>query len=48
MTELEFVAVPGGLFPIGVDPARVYPPDEDETPRRIVAVEGFRIGGGCR
>ena len=29
---------------MGDDPARLYPPDEDETPRRVVAVEAFRIG----
>jgi formylglycine-generating enzyme required for sulfatase activity len=43
VSELDFVAVPGGPFPMGVDPARTYPPDADETPRRIVRVEGFRI-----
>ena len=29
---------------MGTDPAHAYPPDEDETPRRVVSVEGFRIG----
>ena len=43
MSELEFVGVPAGPFPIGIDPARVYPPEADETPRRVVRVEGFRI-----
>ena len=43
MSELEFVAVPAGPFAMGIDPARLYPPDADETPRRIVRVEGFRI-----
>lgn len=28
---------------MGEDPARLYPPEEDETPRRVVTVEGFRI-----
>ena len=28
---------------MGIDPASEYPPDEDETPRRVVSVEGFRI-----
>ena len=28
---------------MGDDPARLYPPEEDETPRRIVTVEAFRI-----
>jgi formylglycine-generating enzyme required for sulfatase activity len=36
--------IPAGPFPMGDDPARLYPPDEDETPRRVVAVEAFRIG----
>ena len=44
MSELEFVPVPAGPFAFGDDPARLYPPDEDETPRRVVPVEGFRIG----
>ena len=43
MSALEFVAVPGGPFAMGLDPAQMYPPDEDETPRRTVRVEGFRI-----
>ncbi len=43
VSALEFVAVPGGPFAMGVDPAQMYPPDEDETPRRTVRVEGFRI-----
>lgn len=28
---------------MGDEPARLYPPEEDETPRRVVSVEGFRI-----
>ena len=36
--------IPAGPFPMGIDPAVAYPPDEDETPRRVVRVEGFRIG----
>jgi len=44
MAELDFVSVPAGRFTMGTDPARLYPPDEDETPRRVVRVEGFRIG----
>ena len=43
MTELDFVAVPGGPFAMGDDPARDYPPDDDETPPRVVPVAGFRI-----
>ena len=41
---IDWVAIPAGPFPMGIDPARAYPPDEDETPRRVVSVEGFRIG----
>jgi formylglycine-generating enzyme required for sulfatase activity len=41
---IDWVPIPAGAFPIGIDPAGAYPPDEDETPRRLVSVEGFRIG----
>lgn len=41
---IDWVAIPAAPFPMGDDPARLYPPDEDEMPRRVVAVEGFRIG----
>jgi len=41
---IDWVLIPAGPFPMGIDAAVAYPPDEDETPRRIVAVEGFRIG----
>jgi formylglycine-generating enzyme required for sulfatase activity len=44
VSALEFVRVPAGPFAMGTDPARDYPPDEDEMPRRVVAVQGFRIG----
>ena len=37
------MAVPGGPFAFGDDSARLYPPDEDETPRRVVHVDAFRI-----
>ena len=40
----DWVPVPAGPFPFGIDPARAYPPDEDETPRRVVRVEEFAIG----
>ncbi len=40
---MDFVDVPRGSFAYGVDPARLYPPEADETPRRVVPVEGFRI-----
>ncbi len=43
MTALEFVPIPAGPFAMGTDPATDYPPDADETPRRVVAVERFRI-----
>jgi formylglycine-generating enzyme required for sulfatase activity len=29
---------------MGSDPAAAYPPDADETPRRLVGVDAFRIG----
>jgi formylglycine-generating enzyme required for sulfatase activity len=41
---IDWVSIPAGPFPMGIDPAQTYPPDEDETPRRVVSVEGFRIG----
>jgi formylglycine-generating enzyme required for sulfatase activity len=41
---IDWVPIPSGPFPMGIDPAAAYPPDEDETPRRVVRVEGFRIG----
>ena len=41
---IDWVPIPAGPFAMGDDPARLYPPDEDETPRRVVAVEAFRIG----
>ena len=41
---IEWRAIPGGPFPMGSDPARAYPPDEDETPRRVATVAAFRIG----
>jgi formylglycine-generating enzyme required for sulfatase activity len=40
---IDWVSVPAGSFPMGIDPAAAYPPDEDETPRRVLRVEGFRI-----
>jgi predicted acyl esterase len=30
-------ADPAGTVPMGIDPAAAYPPDEDETPRRVVS-----------
>ena len=44
LTAIDWVAIPEGPFPMGIDPARAYPADYDETPRRLVRVEGFRIG----
>jgi formylglycine-generating enzyme required for sulfatase activity len=41
---IDWVSIPAGPFPMGIDPGLAYPPDEDETPRRVVSVEGFRIG----
>jgi formylglycine-generating enzyme required for sulfatase activity len=43
VSALEFVRVPAGPFAMGTDPARDFPPDEDELPRRVVSVAGFRI-----
>ncbi len=43
VSELDFVPVPAGPFAFGDDPARLYPPEEDETPRRVVHVDAFRI-----
>ena len=40
---IDWVSVPAGSFPMGIDPAAAYPPDDDETPRRVVRVEGFRL-----
>jgi len=40
---IDWVSIPAGPFPMGIDAAHAYPPDEDETPRRVVRVEGFRI-----
>jgi formylglycine-generating enzyme required for sulfatase activity len=40
---IEWVAIPAGPFPMGIDPAREFPPEEDETPQHLVRVEGFRI-----
>ncbi len=41
---IDWQAIPAGPFAMGDDPARLYPPDEDEMPRRVVALEAFRIG----
>ena len=35
--------VPAGPFRMGSDPAAAYPPDEDESPRHVVRLEGFRL-----
>jgi formylglycine-generating enzyme required for sulfatase activity len=43
VSDLDFVPIPAGPFAFGEDPAALYPPDEDETPRRVVHVEGFLI-----
>jgi formylglycine-generating enzyme required for sulfatase activity len=37
---IEWVSIPAGPFPMGADD---FPPDEDETPQRVVAVDAFRI-----
>ena len=43
VSGLDFVRIPGGPFAFGEDPAALYPPGDDETPRRVVRVDGFRI-----
>ncbi len=40
---LEWRTVPGGPFVMGSDPAAAYPPHADESPRRIVSLEPFRL-----
>jgi formylglycine-generating enzyme required for sulfatase activity len=37
---IDWVAIPGGPFAMGDDD---FPPDADETPRRLVRVDAFRI-----
>jgi formylglycine-generating enzyme required for sulfatase activity len=37
---IDWVRIPAGPFPMGADD---FPPDEDETPRRVVAVDEFLI-----
>ena len=40
---IDWCAVPGGPFVMGSDVAAAYPPDEDETPRRVVTLAAYRI-----
>jgi formylglycine-generating enzyme required for sulfatase activity len=40
---IEWVAVPAGPFLMGSDVAAAYPPDEHESPRRIVSLAPYRI-----
>jgi formylglycine-generating enzyme required for sulfatase activity len=40
---IDWCSVPEGPFTMGSDVAAAYPPDEDETPRRIVTLEPYRI-----
>ncbi len=40
---IEWVSVPAGPFLMGSDAAAAYPPDEDETPRRVVSLAPYRI-----
>jgi formylglycine-generating enzyme required for sulfatase activity len=39
----EWLEVPAGPFPLALHPAADFPPDADETPRRLVSVDTFRI-----
>ena len=41
---IDWVEIPGGPCALGGDPADAFPPDDDETPRRVVPVAPFRIG----
>ena len=40
---IDWVPMPGRAVPDGRDAADAYPPDDDERPRRIVALDAFRI-----
>ena len=40
---IDWRTVPAGPFAMGSDVAAAYPPDEDETPRRVVSLAPFRI-----
>jgi formylglycine-generating enzyme required for sulfatase activity len=40
---IDWRAVPGGPFLMGSDVAAAFPPDEDETPRRVVDLGAYRI-----
>ena len=40
---IDWVPVPAGPFRMGRDAPDAFPPDEDERPRRIVALDAFRI-----
>ena len=40
---LQWREIPAGPFSMGSDIAAAYPPDEDESPRRLVSLEPFRL-----
>jgi len=40
---IEWCAIPAGPFRMGRDAADAFPPDDDERPRRVVSLAGFRI-----
>jgi len=40
---IDWVEVPAGPFRMGREPHDAFPPDEDEQPRRVVRLDGFRI-----
>jgi formylglycine-generating enzyme required for sulfatase activity len=40
---IEWCPVPSGPFLMGSDPAAAFPPDEDESPRRVVVLAPYRI-----
>jgi formylglycine-generating enzyme required for sulfatase activity len=43
VSTLRFVSIPAGRVRMGSDPRAAYPPEPDETPRRVVSVPAFRI-----
>jgi formylglycine-generating enzyme required for sulfatase activity len=40
---IDWVPVPAGPFAMGRDAADAFPPEEDERPRRVVALDAFRL-----
>ena len=40
---IDWCVIPAGPFRMGRDAADAFPSDEDERPRRVVTLDGFRI-----